>query len=73
MIITKGKLITSIHYKNPNYIADSVGNEYSHQIAAIYKGSDLIWLTSYQVSIKSCYGSGQWLDNYNWVEDTWKD
>ena len=60
-------------------IADNVGYlvNYKRRISskrrAIYKGSDLIWLTTYEVSIKSCYGSGTWLDNYNWVEDQWKN
>ena len=60
-------------------LADSLGNflnykkPISSKISAIYKGSDLIWLSTYEVSIKSCYGSGAWLDNYNWVEDQWKN
>lgn len=60
-------------------IADNLGyllnykRPISSKISAIYKGSDLIWLTTYEVSIKSCYGSGTWLDNYNWVEDQWKN
>ena len=45
----------------------------SSKISAIYKGSSLIWLSTYEVSIKSCYGSGTWLDDYNWVEDQWKN
>ena len=60
-------------------IADKLGHllnykkPISSKISAIYKGSDLIWLTTYEVSIKSCYGSGTWLDNYSWVEDQWKN
>lgn len=60
-------------------LADKLGNilnykrEASSKICAIYRGSDLIWLSTYEVSIRSCYGSGTWLDNYNWVEDQWKN
>ena len=60
---TADKLGNLLNYKKP----------ISSKISAIYKGSDLIWLSTYEVSIKSCYGSGTWLDNYNWVEDQWKN
>lgn len=55
---------------NDIYLTTKISPE---KIKAIYRGEDLIWLTTYTVDILSCYGSGQWLDNYNWVEDTWKD
>ncbi len=57
------KLNRILNYKKP------IGSN----ISAIYKGKDLIWLTTYEISIRSCYGSGTWLDNYNWVEDQWKN
>lgn len=67
-------------YDNEGFtLADKSGailnykRQISSKISAIYKGLDLIWLSTYEVSIKSCYGSGTWLDNYNWVEDQWKN
>lgn len=75
MIITNGKLVTQIHFKNILNALPEIEQlqNSSNQLAAIYKGRDLIWLTTYQISVKSCYGSGVWLDNYNWIEDTWKN
>lgn len=54
------------------------------KIRAIYKtdedydGTDsskkhLVWLTTFIERIKSCYGSGRWLNNKNWVSDKWKN
>ncbi len=88
MIIKNGKVISKIHKKvtGGDYLLDSLAdylqdsnNQYlitkisPEKIKAIYRGTDLVWLTTYTVDILSCYGSGTWLDNYNWVEDTWKD
>ena len=88
MIIKNGRVISKIHRlqsggeylldklskflcdNNDIYLTAKISPE---KIKAIYRGKDLIWLTTYTVDILSCYGSGQWLDNYNWVEDTWKD
>lgn len=87
MIIKDGRVISKIHRlqsggeylldklskflcDNDIYLTTKISPE---KIKAIYRGEDLIWLTTYTVDILSCYGSGQWLDNYNWVEDTWKD
>ena len=88
MIINDGRVISKIHRlqsggeylldklskflcdNNDIYLTTKISPE---KIKAIYRGKDLIWLTTYTVDILSCYGSGQWLDNYNWVEDTWKD
>ena len=65
MITYDGKVITTIFLNEPF-------NLKSH-ISTIYKGSNLIWATAYEISVKSCYGSGVWLDTYNWVEDQWKN
>lgn len=88
MIITGGKkIITRIQLRGqePLGLQDLDGttlldlhdnllySEPPSKIVAVYKGRNLIWLTTYQVDIKSCYGSGVWLDNYNWIEDQWKD
>ena len=88
MIIKDGRVISKIHrlQSGGEYLLDKLSkflcdnNDiyltakiYPEKIKAIYRGEDLIWLTTYTVDILSCYGSGQWLDNYNWVEDTWKD
>ena len=88
MIIKNGRVISKIHRlqsggeylldklskflcdNNDIYLTTKISPE---KIKAIYRGEDLICLTTYTVDILSCYGSGQWLDNYNWVEDTWKD
>ena len=88
MIIKDGRVISKIHRlqsggeylldklskflcdNNDIYLTTKISPE---KIKAIYRGKDLIWLTTYTVDILSCYGSGQWLDNYKWVEDTWKD
>ena len=88
MIIKDGRVISKIHRlqsggeylldklskflcdNNDIYLTTKISPE---KIKAIYRGEDLIWLTTYTVDILICYGSGQWLDNYNWVEDTWKD
>ena len=88
MIIKNGRVISKIHRlqsggeylldklskflrdNNDIYLTTKISPE---KIKAIYRGKDLIWLATYTVDILSCYGSGQWLDNYNWVEDTWKD
>ena len=88
MIIKNGRAISKIHrlQSGGDYLLDILSNYLRDQndsylttkispekIKAIYRGEDLVWLTTYTVDILSCYGSGQWLDNYNWVEDTWKD
>ena len=88
MIIKDGRVISKIHRlqsggeylldklskflcdNNDIYLTTKISPE---KIKAIQRGKDLIWLATYTVDILSCYGSGQWLDNYNWVEDTWKD
>lgn len=88
MIIKNGKVVSKINrlYSNGELLLDNLANYLKdssnsflttsispEKIKAIYRGTDLVWLTTYTVDILSCYGSGQWLDNYNWVEDTWKD
>lgn len=65
MIYKDGKLILSV-YKN---IADKV----EKNIGAIYKGTQLVWLTVYD-AIRSCFGSGTWLPDRPWLkDDTWKN
>ena len=88
MIIKNGRVISKIHRlqsggeylldklskflcdNNDIYLTTKISPE---KIKAIYRCEDRICLTTYTVDILSWYGSGQWLDNYNWVEDTWKD
>lgn len=73
MIICNNQVITLINKFQEELDDDLKVILAEKKINAVYKGSDLIWLTTYQVDIKSCYGSGNWLDNYNWVEDIWKN
>lgn len=89
MIIKNGKVISKIHKlqsggeflldKLSQYLQDG-DTEYlttkfsPEKIKAIYRGTDLIWLTTYTIDIISCHGSGTWLDSYPWVDsDIWKD
>ena len=38
-------------------------------ISAVYKGTKLVWQ-----AIRSCYGSGAWLNERPWLEDDpWKN
>ena len=55
-IYLKDKEITSVNYGNK-------------AIAAIYKGTKLIW-----EAIRSCFGKGFWINTHSWNNgDTWKN
>lgn len=72
MIYRNGKLITEVQ-KSIFEILDLVEQQVDQKFGAIYKGSQLVWLTVYD-AIKSCYGSGTWLQDKLWLDDdTWKN
>lgn len=71
MIYRNGKLILQVQ-KDVLELIDSVQQKVQKNIGAIYKGSQLVWLTIYNAA-KSCFGSGVWLPDKPWLdEDTWK-
>lgn len=72
MIYRNGKLITEVH-QNIKQLVGSVSNMVERSIGAVYKGSQLVWVTVYN-AIKSCFGSGTWLQDKPWLDnDFWKN
>lgn len=72
MIYRNGKLITEVH-QNIRQLIDQVSQLTEQSIGAIYKGSQLVWVTIYN-AVKSCFGSGTWLQDKPWVDnDFWKN
>lgn len=72
MIYRNGKLITEVHQNLKKFI-DQVQQLVQKDIGAIYKGSQLVWVTVYN-AIKSCYGSGTWIQDKPWLDnDFWKN
>ena len=72
MIYRNGKLITEVH-QNIRQLIDQVSQLTEQSIGAIYKGSQLIWVTIYN-AVKSCFGSGTWLQDTPWLDnDFWKN
>ncbi len=72
MIYRNGKLITEVH-QNIRQLIDQVSQLTEQSIGAIYKGSQLVWVTVYN-AIKSCFGSGTWLQDKPWLDnDFWKN
>lgn len=72
MIYRNGKLITEVH-QNIRQLIDQVSQLTEQSIGAIYKGSQLVWVTIYN-AIKSCFGSGTWLQDKPWLDnDFWKN
>lgn len=71
MIIRNNKLILEAS-REVLKLVDEVQQKTQQRIGAIYKGSQLIWLTIYN-AIKSCFGSGTWLGDKPWIgTDPWK-
>ena len=72
MIYRNGKLITEVH-QNIRQLIDQVSQLTEQSIGAIYKGSQLLWVTIYN-AVKSCFGSGTWLQDKPWLDnDFWKN
>lgn len=41
----------------------------SRPLAAVYHGLRLVW-----IAVRSCFGSGVWIDEKPWIDDElWKD
>lgn len=72
MIYRNGKLITEVH-QNIRQLINQVSQLTEQSIGAIYKGSQLVWVTIYN-AVKSCFGSGTWLQDKPWLDnDFWKN
>ena len=72
MIYRNGKLITEVHQNLKEFI-DQIQQLVQKDIGAIYKGSQLVWVTVYN-AIKSCYVSGIWIQDKPWLDnDFWKN
>lgn len=72
MIYKNGKLILEVQ-KDIQAKVDGVQQLVQKKFGAIYKGSQLVWLTIYN-AIRSCFGSGTWLKDRSWLkDDSWKN
>ena len=72
MIYYNGKLISEV---NETFLklVNNVSKVTERSIGAIYKGSQLVWVTVYN-AIKSCYGSCTWIQDKPWLDnDFWKN
>lgn len=70
MIYRNGQLITEIHQNILELLANK---KIQREIGKVYKGAQLVWVTIYN-AIKSCYGSGTWLSDKDWInDDFWKN
>lgn len=72
MIIRNGKLVLQVQ-KDVLKMVEAVQERVQQNIGAIYKGTQLMWLTVYN-AVKSCFGSGTWLGDKPWLgDDSWKN
>lgn len=70
MIYRNGELITQLHIGS---LVKEVASIVQRDIGAVYKGTQLIWLTVYN-AIRSCFGSGAWIKDKPWLDDdSWKN
>lgn len=72
MIYKNGNLVLQVS-EDVLEMVDKVQKHVQKKIGAIYRGTQLIWLTVYD-AIKSCFGSGTWLGDKPWLGDeSWKN
>lgn len=72
MIIRNGKLVLESQKEILETI-DGVQKKVQKRIGAIYKGTNLMWLTIYN-AVRSCFGGGTWLGEKPWIgTDSWKN
>lgn len=72
MIYRNGKLVQEIDQVLLDLV-NKVQKLTARNIGAIYKGSQLVFLTVLN-AIKSCYGSGTWIQDKPWLDDDyWKN
>lgn len=72
MIYRNGKLILQVQ-KDILELVEQVQQRVQKNIGAIYKGSQLVWLTVYD-AVRSCFGGGTWLQDRPWLkDDSWKN
>ena len=72
MIYRNGKLILQVQ-KDILELVEQVQQRVQKNIGAIYKGSQLVWLTVYD-AVRSCFGSLTWLQDRPWLkDDSWKN
>lgn len=71
-MIRKGKYLVLQVQKDMLQMIEQVEERVQQNIGAIYKGTQLVWLTIYN-AVKSCYGSGTWLGDKPWIEDNWRN
>lgn len=72
MIYRNGLLVTTIQ-QNIKELINGVSKFTQKEIGAVYKGSQLVWLTV-KSAIKSCFGSGTWIQDKPWLDDDyWKN
>lgn len=72
MIYYNNQLITNIN-QSISELVNKVSKVTEQTIGAVYKGSQLVWLTVYN-AIKSCFGSGTWIQDKPWLDsDYWKN
>ena len=67
MIIKNKHLVLEAHSEILETI-DEVQKKVQKKIGAIYKGTQLMWLTIYN-AIRSCFSSGSWLGDKPWLGD----
>ena len=72
MIIKNGNLVLETQKEILETI-EGVQKKVQKRIGAIYKGTNLIWLTIYN-AVRSCFSGGTWLGDKPWLGiDTWRN
>lgn len=72
-MIIKNKRLVLEASKELQETINGVQEKVQKKIGAIYKGSQLIWLTIYN-AINSCFSSGTWYGDKPWMDSLpWKN